>query len=476
MNKKLFCSIFWVAWLLLPSYLLALSCDSSLAKRIDQTLLESGENLNIGIVVQNLSDGKILYSKNADRYFTPASNQKLLLAYAALRYLGSEFSFSTGLFADKAKLQDGVLKGDLYLQFSGDPTLGLDDLEGLVKRLPELGIHKLQGNIIIDDSSFDDQAWSPGTAWDDRLFCYGSPMSALILEHNCIYGQLQPAVAVGLPAILQLPSRPQFMNLQSQVLTQPTQTTPCKLNVVQSETKTYTIKGCIKSDEPIRKIELAINDPRQNTVAALKYLLQKYQFGGTYTMTFGKLQPKAKLLAAHGSQPLPSLLKTMLKDSDNTIANALFKTLGARYFHTTGTWQNGAEALAAILTETSSLEVSQMRFFDGDGASRYNFLTPRQILTLLQEIYLDPHSQAIVEALPIAGIDGTLKERMKDAELRAKVRAKTGTETGVSALSGYLVNTKGQTLAFSIMSNGFIGPMENHKALEDRLCQAMIQA
>ena len=97
----------------------------SLGNKMDKVLAEFGEDLNIGILVENLDTGKTLYKKNANRYFMPASNAKLFTAFAALRYLGPDFTYHTNLYTDTTKIQNGALNDDIYIQFTGDPTLTL---------------------------------------------------------------------------------------------------------------------------------------------------------------------------------------------------------------------------------------------------------------------------------------------------------------------------------------------------------------
>jgi serine-type D-Ala-D-Ala carboxypeptidase/endopeptidase (penicillin-binding protein 4) len=181
------------------------------------------------------------------------------------------------------------------------------------------------------------------------------------------------------------------------------------------------------------------------------------------------------LLATENSQPLSKLVTTMLKDSDNTIANSLFKTIGSVYAKDSGSFQNGSEAVRDILNKSIQLEIPKQTVFDGAGGSRYNFFTPQQIVTLLEKTYLSNLAVNFIPALPISGFDGTLKARMKDTLAAGNVFAKTGSETAVSTLSGYIKTRKNHILVFSIMMNGFVDLPIKYTDLQDKLCAVMVE-
>jgi serine-type D-Ala-D-Ala carboxypeptidase/endopeptidase (penicillin-binding protein 4) len=447
-----------------------------LHKKIEKILAEFGENLNIGILVQNISTGKTLYKKNSDRYFVPASNEKLFTAFAALRYLGPDFIYQTNLYADTTKIKNGALNDNVYLQFTGDPTLTLEQIDRLISSLALAGINKINGNIIVDDTAFDQVPMSPGTAWDDNKFCFGAPISAIIINHNCINATISPAAKPDQPAILTLPSQPQFIYLNNRVLTHQLTESECTLELELTNEAVYTISGCMKTTELPKKLSMAISNPRVYIQSTLGYLLRKNNITYNRHIEFQKLTAQSKLIASESSPRLKDLVKIMLKESDNTIANSLFKILGLLYSKQIGNWQNGKNALYDILNKTIQLDASKITLIDGAGASRYNYVTPQQIVMLLHKIYLSGDASVFFSALPISGIDGTLKNRMNSPELLGKIHAKTGTETAVTSLSGYIETRKKQTLAFSILINGFVDSPLKYKELEDKICASLIEA
>lgn len=447
-----------------------------LSKKIKTVLTDFGENINIGIFVQDAKTGKVLFKKDGDRYFTPASNQKLFTAFAALQYLGPNFTYKTLLYADSKKIHKNVLKDNLYIQFSGDPTLTIPQFDQLISSLTAVGIRHIHGKVIINDTAFDEMTMSPGTAWDDQNFCWGSPLSALILNHNCVSAILKPAAQAGQPASLELPSYPQSMQFVNQVITGAATEKDCVIKVKRSTQSSYTISGCVRAGSGSHTVEMAISNPRENVQALLNYVLKKNEIDARGKIEFKNFELKTTPFAIQESAPLKTLVAKMLKDSDNTIADALFKTMGATHAHEAGSFANGNIAVRDIVEKAIQLNIPKTIFIDGAGQSRYNFLTPEQIVILLQKIFVSPGAAEFISSLAISGVDGTLKGRMKEPLTLGKIHAKTGSETGVISLSGYLETKQKQTLIFSIMINGFTGPSSKYLALEDKICRVLVEA
>ncbi len=448
---------------------------SSLSEKIDKELEKFDATTSIGILVQDKKTGKILYKKNADHFFMPASNEKLFTAFAALSYLGANFTYKTNLFVDTNKIKNGTLNDNIYFQFSGDPALTWVQLERMIHSLTQAGIQRINGNIIIDDSLFDQMGMSPGSTWDDKDFCWGSPVNAITVESNCVWAILTPGVHPGQPANMALPDYPQSLQFINQVMTGSGTESDCITHTQRTSPTTYTISGCISPFKQHKNIAMAINNPRANIQFLLDYLLKKNQITQTGQFAFHKIDAPPTLLAVENSPPLSSLVTTMLKNSDNMIANALFKTIGSVYTKESGSFQNGSDAVRGILAKSMKLDIPKTTLIDGAGGSRYDFLTPRQLVSLLQKINAYPQANLFMSALPISGIDGTLKARMKNSSAFGKVYAKTGTATAVSTLSGYLKTQRKHTLIFSIMVNGFVDLPDNYEDLQDKICATLVE-
>jgi D-alanyl-D-alanine carboxypeptidase/D-alanyl-D-alanine-endopeptidase (penicillin-binding protein 4) len=449
--------------------------DSSLSNKIDRLLKNFGDTVSIGIEVKDQKTGRILYNKNADHYFMPASNEKLFTASAALESLNENFTYKTQLFVDVSKIKNGILNGNIYIQFSGDPSLTFMQLDHLISSLSTASIHQINGNIIIDDSAFDQMAMSPGSTWDDKDFCWGAPVNAISIEHNCVKATIVPATNPDTKSSILLPDYPQSLQFINNTITRASTVTDCAIEIKRTSTTNYTINGCIATSTKPKNIEMAIDNPRLNIQFLVVYLLNKNHILNSQYVEFKKIEILPKLLASENSPPLSILVTTMLKESDNIIANSLFKTMGALYSKDVGSFQNGSDAVRYIINKSIQLDIPNTTLVDGSGGSRYDFLTPQQIVILLQKMYSSNHAFIFVHALPISGIDGTLKNRMKDPDTLGKVYAKTGTATAVSTLSGYLETQKKHKLIFSIMINGFVDSPNKYQDLEDEICVILVE-
>lgn len=449
--------------------------NQKLTETINKIITTFDANLNIGMIVQDAMTGSVLYEKNPNRYFMPASNQKLFTALAALHYLSPRFTYQTRIYVDDSLIQNGTLNGDVYLQFSGDPTFTLAQLDHLINGLSQIGIKKLNGNFIVDDTLLDTVELSPGSTWDDKAFCFGAPLSALIINHNCVTATLTPASAPDQPAQLILPQEPQFIRLVNHVMTRgETISEDCELTLDTSDEKNYTINGCMKTSDTAKKLLMAVKNPHSYIQSAILFTLRNNQIQGTPKVSFEKIDHPPKLIATAASPPLKVLITTMLKESDNLIANALFKTLGALFAHDQGKWENGSKAVKNILNTSLKISLPNQLLVDGAGSSRYNLITPKQVITLLQHAYTSPYAPTFISALPVSGVDGTLKDRMKDPTTLNRVRAKTGSEKSAVSLSGYLISNQKRMLIFTILINGFIESPAKYRTLEDQICSAII--
>jgi D-alanyl-D-alanine carboxypeptidase/D-alanyl-D-alanine-endopeptidase (penicillin-binding protein 4) len=445
--------------------------QATTSKQIDQLIKQLPGDVDLGILVIEANSGKVVYTKNADRYFQPASNQKLLTAYAAMHYLPMQYTYQTRLFANLAQVKNHILQDNLYIQFTGDPTLTFNQFQNLLATLSAYGIQQINGNIIIDDSHFDDVMMSPGTAWDDKHFCYGAPVSAISLDHNCVSLLLRPQALNQLVDISPT-TVPFFMSIVDAVKTSPAEES-CRLHV-KAEPSQYHISGCVHANDNDKTLNLAITDPRKHIQNVIAYILKLQHINFNQGIVFQKFTNVPPLIAAAVSPPLSQLINTMLKQSDNLIANALFKTVGGVYAKSPGDWQNGSEAVRMSLAKVN-IEIPNTTVIDGAGASRYNGLTPRQMVALLRQIYLSKQASFFINSLPVAGMDGTLKDRMRGSETRGFVWAKTGTETGVSSLAGVLKTKQNKLLIFAIVSNGFVDLPIAYKNLEDNICTSLIE-
>lgn len=372
---------------------------SNLVSAINSAIQNVDPNLNIGVAVKSMKYGDVLYTHNPHHPFVPASILKILTAEAALLYLGADYKFQTSIYTDASALSNGILRGNLYLVHSGDPTLTYYDLIELIDALKAQQITQIQGNIYVDTTAYDQVVYGPGWIGKDTRFCYGAPISASIINHNCL-------------------------SLVSNIL--------------------------------------------EYNKSLVRTLFNRSGIQLNGSVLAGALPQKLPVIATHQSKPLSTLITEMLKKSDNIIAGSLFKKIGETYSQQPGSWENGSMAVSHILAQKAKVNTTGMNVLDGSGLSRYNQVTPSQMLQILDFAYHDTVTNyEFISGLPVAGVDGTLKNRLHN--IAWKVRAKTGTMSGVNSLAGFAVTRDKEPLAFVIIVNGRLGLGWRYKALEDRI-------
>ncbi len=441
---------------------------------IDRVVLSVDPHVHIGIEIVSLKTGQRIYAKNAYQLFIPASNMKLLTGAAALYLLGNDYRFETKIYSD-GPIENGVVKGNLYIQGSGDPELTTRALEELVFQLKMKEIHGVEGHLYVDNEAFDGVAQGPGWTWDDGAVVWNSPMDALTLNHSCVNVWVKPNSCCDKPPVVYVNPKTEFVTIENLALT------TLKKNDLSVDRRWITrenviqVKGCIASNQEIQKFVIPVESPHLYTAHVLRDLLVKN--GTRFNGEIEKLAVAegAVELASYSSRPLSAVVEQMMKDSDNLIADCIFKKLGQLKVSAPGTWQGGTKALKEFLSKQVGLDVSNMVVLDGSGMSRYNLVSPHQFVQFLvwmdQQFSISPEWQS---TLPVSGVDGTLQHRMQDPAVKGKVRAKSGSLKGVSTLSGYVVTKDGEKLAFSIMMSGFTKESSEYKfGIEDQIMKIL---
>lgn len=427
---------------------------------------------NVSVYVKSMKYRDLLYARNINKPLTPASTLKILTAEAALIYLGSDYRFSTQLLTDAKSVKNGILQGNLYVVLSGDPTLTYYDLIDLLMILHSQQIHAVAGNVYIDNTAYDQSFYGPGWIWKDKNYCYGAPISASIINHNCLSFKVTPSNVPGHAA--QVVTSPKFFypQIKNSVVTKSKRSRSCSLHLSTNPNSMISIEGCMTKGGYPWGISYVVTDIPEYNRALFKSLLNRLSISVYGTVTFGSGGEHLSLVGSHASQPLKVLVNEMLKKSDNIIAGALFKKLGQIYTHKPGSWENGSLAVSQILATKAGVGIAGMRILDGSGLSPDNLTTSTQMMQVLDfAFHHDATSYEFISSLPIAGVDGTLKHRM--GHIARKVRAKTGTISGVVSLAGYALSADKETIGFVILINGSRGMGWRYKALEDNIATAL---
>lgn len=425
---------------------------------INKLLRKNKEDLNIGIVISDPKTGRIIYQKNPNHYFVPASSLKLLTAYTALKRLSPDYHFQTSLLTDLTKLNNGILDDNLVVKFDGDPTLTSNDLEQLFQDLKNKGVNRINGKIIVQETPDDAQPWPQGISHDDLKFCYAAPISSIIIDENCVAMNVVPH-----DQHIELEhNQPLFVDVDKMSLEIGDKD---EVELFANENNNYHLLGKIKS--PLH-LNIAIQNNHLYAKKFIYYLLQKNNILHSKAIEFSQESYGSNEAVSHQSQDLAAIIRYMLKESNNCVANAVFKKLASTTSEQKASWLQAVDIVKK--DNDALLQNRDIKIYEGAGISRYDLITPKHLIKILHAIYGDNRLRDyFLTALPISGVDGTLKDRMQN--LKGKVIAKTGSFTGISALTGYIKTKQNRVLAFAIMINNGISDNKDYKDLEDKLCK-----
>jgi serine-type D-Ala-D-Ala carboxypeptidase/endopeptidase (penicillin-binding protein 4) len=430
-------------------------CPAGLGTAIDAVIARPQlGRAHWGILIEPLSIGersRVLYSHNADRYFIPASNAKLLTTAAALHQLGPSFRIRTSVYDAGA--------GSLRVVGRGDPSLTGAQLKELAQQLKRQGFREIQ-QLLVDDGYFQGDVVNPNWEWEDVQSYYGTPVNSLILNQNAVDLTLSP----------QQPGQPLRMSWTDAIAARQWQIENDSITAEAGAPQSVTvaavlgkpmlqIKGRLAANAQPESFGLAILDPA-------RYFLQ--HFRNVLALEGINVQRAAVVLngatvgerelAAVESPPLSVLLAQVNQKSNNLYAEVLLRTLGMSGKRSPSTNTNsdsaelGLNQFKATLTE---LGVGPEGYVsaDGSGLSRHNLVTPEAIVQTLKFMAATPQASVYRSSLPTAGVTGTLRNRFRNTAAQGNVQAKTGSMTGVSSLSGYLDVPGYQPLVFSILVN-----------------------
>lgn len=404
-----------------------------------------------GILIQTATADP-LYSHDAEKYFIPASNVKILTT-AAMLQLGSQFRIRTSVYATR--------DGGLRVVGRGDPSLTDAGLIQLTKQLNQQGIHQVS-KLIADSNYFQGATVNPSWEWSDVHTDYGAPVNGLILNQNAVKLTLFPQQK-NQPLLLNW-SDPieakQWQILNETNTTESVESTAVNVNR-ESKTPTLKITGQLNIDDT-QSVSLAVVDPTEHFLRhfrrtlATKGIIEDNSIAHTNVTNKQDISLVLNELAVVESPPLSELLKETNQNSNNLYAEALLQVLGARRGKLTAptdtTLEMGLGVVKATLTQMG-VDPSGYVLVDGSGLSRHNLVTPEAFAQTLRAIRKSPEYSFYRASLPVAGISGTLQNRFRNTPAQGIVQAKTGTMSGVVALSGYINPPSYQPLVFSIIVN-----------------------
>ena len=433
-----------------------------------------------GVSVRSVETDEVLFTLNPKKLLMPASNMKILTLAAAVDRLGWDYAFETRLMT-AAPIEGGILKGDLIVAGSGDPTIGgrEADVENghlfdrWAEELLSAGVRTIDGRIIGNDNAFDDEGIEAGWLWDDLAFSYAAPVGALTYDSNAVELVVRPGTAAGDRADVFVRPTEGGVVPDNQVSTSPPGS-DVSLNLRRGPgTSRLIARGAVPLGTPEFARTVSVDNPTDFFLTALRHTLTAHGItvtGPVLDIDMLAVAPdlsSCRVLLTHRSAPLSVLAVPMMKLSLNLYADTFLKALGASSGGP-GTFQTGRREEREAL-QSWGIAPDDVVLSDGSGLSRYNFVTVDALVSVLQHTARDPRHGAVFEAtLPVAGQDGTLENRMKGSAADGNARAKTGSMTGVRALSGYVRTRDGERLAFSVVINGTNVPAARVDEATDR--------
>jgi len=455
---------------------------------VRQPALEPGF---FAVKIVSLDSGRLIYEQNANKFVRPASNMKLYTVAAAFDRLTPDFHFVTSVYANE-KLEDGKIKGDLFVYGRGDPSIAarfnngdyFKGINDLADRIAAAGVKRIKGDLVGDESYFNGAPVGSGWEWEDLTWSYGAQVSALTINDNAIDLNIKPSDRVGAPvSITTGPPATSFMTIVNRATTT-ARGTRGDLRIYRGlGANSLEISGTLPIGDAGFVGGVSIPDPALAFVSMLRdaLLTRGVKVDGrlrTITSRSGGSiapDPRANLMQLTNVQQPPapieiaslpspafnSIAAQTLKPSQNQYTELILRTLGKTQpqlsnesGRTRDDEENGLEVVKNFLRQ-AGVGDNDVALNDGSGLSRNDLISANSTIQLLTFMSKHKYFAQFREALPIAGVDGTLRTRMRGTPAEGNVRAKTGSLSSVASLSGYVTTAAGERLVFSMMLNNY---------------------
>lgn len=410
----------------------------------------------VGVEVVRVEDGAQLYTHAAETRFIPASNVKLLTTAAALAYLSPDFQFYTDVFGQMDA--NGRVTGDLIVRGDGDPYLIPERIWYLASRLSFLGVREVAGDIVVDDSYFQGERMALGSEQDHTSAAYMAPSGALSVGFNALMVHVVPAVIAGEPARVSIDPMSNYGTVRGTVHTVATGRSSVQVSVVPDTHagSIVQVSGRIRVGDAGRAFWRRVDNPPIFAGHVMRSALGQVGIRVAGGVRTGTVPAGTARLLQYSSPRLAELLVPLNKYSSNFMAMQVALALGAKRFGAPGTWDKAHRAIEAFLADDVQIARGTYVLNNASGLHDVNGLSPHQIVQLLSYMQRQPQmSYEYVTSLAVGASSGTLQDRMLASPASHLVRAKTGTLTQASALSGYVTTRDHHTLAFSFLVNHY---------------------
>ncbi len=451
------------------------SSAASLSNRIDDLLQRwHVDEAFWGIAIYDLKAERMLYSQNLEHSFLPASNQKLLTSATALDVLGSTHRYETVLHYN-GTVQDTVMKGDLILDGSGDPTFGSSEIQGddplkvWSNRLAEMGVERIEGRLIGDDNAFDDQpypdGWTVSYITEQKGRRMGNSAGGLSYRDNVVPLDVRATRPGARPSVKARPEN--VVSIKNQAVT----SSRWRGNTLRVN-RTFSTNELILTGSVAQSyngtIAVPVSDPTDFVLQSFRQRLQEASIETDLTLVdiddLDERPERGSPLFVTYSQPLAEIAAVMNKESNNFYAEQVFRSYGW------GGSARGAAKRTKSFLQGADINTRKLLIQDGSGLSRKDLVTPHAMVKLLIHMTDHKEREAFLTSLPQGGeYNTTLDHRLH----RTDVKAKTGSLKFVRALSGYTSRPNGNRVAFAIFVNNYTGPSYRISRTMDDIIQAV---
>lgn len=462
------------------------------------------------VEVVHARSGTVLFQTNAFEHLIPASATKLFTTALALDLLGTNYQVFTRVSITAEPDVQGAVHGDLVVDGAGDPSFSSTWHEGnwevaflpLVRAVVQAGIRVVEGDLVVDDRALGGETHGRGWDPEDFRFEWGTGVSALTAGDNIVSIQLLPGKQPGDPLSLRWIPRDEMATAEARsvlgwpmelaVTTGPSNQTAHVAVDWKHEGHSIRLRGSVPADGGGYRLDLPVTSPAMAFGGYLWEALgrQMVQLRGKIRLaSAGAIQTNAgsntyRTIAVCPSPPIGQWIRPVLKTSQNLYAQLMFLTIGAyaqpasglapTHPRGAGLWEDAAIQRLSDLLMRAAIDPGDVRLVEGSGLARENHVTAHALVQLLDWVDRQPFAATWRDALPVAGVDGTLSHRMTQPPLKGNVRAKTGTLTGVSTLAGIVTTASGDELYFAILVNQWSqGSSSECRAEMDRIVEGM---
>lgn len=487
-----------LAWSALPAALLLGGCAGltrvanapapetrALRAAIDSMASDTQfHNMNWGILIVNPRTGDTLYQRNAHRLFMPASNEKIVTSSVAWTQLGPDYRYRT-TFVARGPVRDSVLDGDLVVIGRGDPTLSdhmLKDamipMRAIADSLAARGITRIRGRVVAGGDAFPGPELGFGWEWDDFDYPYSAGVDELFFNEGFTEVHAQGGARAGDPVTVTTSPARTYPPLHvtattiapaAPVLgggdTTDTAATRLVVHFDSAADNGVSVAGTVLAGDTTTT-EITFHDQRAAYLGALREAL--HDRGIIVGDSAADSTAAGDTLFVTLSPPLREILPALMKPSQNQIAEILYHTVALE-----GTGVGSPDSARAVIErqlEAWGIPGNEFAVRDGSGLSRHDYVAPATLVHIYEQMMRDTAFAAYYEALPIAGVDGTIANRMKGTPAQGNVHAKTGTVDKARSLSGFVTTADGQMLVFSFLANNFTTPNRAIERVQDAIC------